>query len=225
MPVGLFWVVSAFYLLAALATLRQLIRGWRGLLDARWTAADRELAQRVGMLLLVPPAVWLHEWGHATAMWLYGATDPAIHFYFYWGYVTSSVPFTPLQSFVVALAGPLVTYALGWAMLAVALLLPLRPAIALALATCGMLQLMLVLVLYPALSLLGGWGDFTTIYRAGVPLGSLVVGIVHAASLAALAWLMGRAWMRGFWGYPCPRPWRVRWVMTSPASAPPPEGQ
>ena len=84
--------------------------------------------------------------------------------------------------------------------------------------------LLLILVIYPAMSLLGGRGDFTMIYRADVPLGSLVVGIVHAASLAAFAWLMGRDWMRGFWAYPAPRPWRLQWVMTTPASAPPPEG-
>ncbi len=173
------------------------------------------------MLLLTPPLVWLHECGHAAAMRLYGAPDPQIHFFLYWGYVTASTPFTPLQSFVVALAGPLVTWALGWALLAVALLLPLRPAVALALATCGMLQLVLVLVIYPGMSLVGGWGDFTLIYRAGVPLGSLAVGVGHVASLATFAWLMARDWMRGFWGYPRPRPWRVQWVMTAPA--PPPE--
>ena len=194
--------ISLLYALAALVTLWRLAREWRALLDDQWTPRDCSLAQLVGLFLLTPPAVWLHEWGHALAMRAFGATDPQIHFFLYWGYVTSRMPFTPLQDFLVALAGPLVTYVLGFAALVVALRAPLRPAVALALATLAVTQLVLVLIIYPAFSLLGGWGDFSTIYDARHPLLSLAVGAVHAASLAAFLWLMNRPWMRWFWFYP-----------------------
>jgi hypothetical protein len=222
MPVGTFLGWTLIYAVAALATVWRLVRGWRPLLDAEWTAADRNLAQMIGLFLLTPPAVWLHEWGHTTAMRGFGAPDPRIHFYFYWGYVTASFPFTPAQDFLVALAGPLVTYLLGVGLLAVALLVPLRPAIALVLATCGLWQLAIVLLLYPAMSLLAGWGDFIGIYRSGLPLASLVVGVVHALSLIAFLWLMKRRWMMAFLAYPRPRPWQARWV--APAGAPPSRG-
>ena len=211
-PVGTFQTASLLYAVAVLAVLWQLARGWRQLLDDEWTARDSNLAQLVGFLLLTPPAVWLHEEAHAAAMRAFGAPDPQIHFLLYWGYVTSSTPFTAMQQFFVALAGPLATYVLGIAALAVALLVPLRPAVALALATLGVLQLLLILVFYPAASLLGGWGDFTMIYNTRHLGPSLAVGAVHAASLAGFVWLMNRPWLRGFWLYPDARTLRAAWA-------------
>jgi hypothetical protein len=208
----MFQLASLVYAFAALATLWRLLREWRALLDDVWTPRDSQLAQMIGFLLLTPFAVWLHEWGHAAAMRLYGATDPQIHFFLYWGYVTSGHGFTPAQHFVVALAGPLVTYVLGWALLAVALLLPMRPAVALALAMCAVMQLLLVLLFYPAASLLGGWGDFSAIYLDDPSAASVLVGIAHVVSLVAFLRLMSLRWMQGFMDYPVPRPWRLHWV-------------
>jgi hypothetical protein len=214
-PVGSFMAVSLLSARGAVVTLWRLARDWRSLLDDVWTQGDRELAQLVGVLLLAPPAVWLHEWGHALAFRAFGAVDPQIYFFLYWGYVTARLPLTPDQELVVALAGPLVTYLLGWALLAVALLVPLRPAFALALATCAVVQLSLVLILYPAMSLVGGWGDFAMIYSPETPLASLLVGVVHALSAAAFVWLMSRVWMRGFLVVPLARPWRAQWVVSN----------
>jgi hypothetical protein len=214
MPVLSFQALALLYGIAALFTLWRLVREWRPLLDEVWTPRDVQLAQMVGFLLLTPVTVWLHEWGHAAAMRAFGATDPQIHFFFYWGYVTSPHRFTPGEQFVVSLAGPLVSYVLGIGLLALALVAPLRRAIALAVATCAILELVLILIMYPAMSLLGGWGDFVGIYESGVPGASLVVGIVHAASLVGFVWLMNRVWMRGFMSYPVPRPWRLQWVQT-----------
>jgi hypothetical protein len=208
--VDTFHAISLLYAVAALAVLWRLAREWRALLDDEWTPRDRDLAQLVGILLLTPPAVWLHEWAHATAMRGFGADDPRIHFFLYWGYVTSSRPFGPPQQFAVSLAGPLVTYLLGVLALAVALLVPLRPALALALAIFAVAQLALVLILYPAWSLLGGWGDFSVIY-SGRPLApSVAVGAVHVASLVGFLWLMKRPWMQRFWLYPRPLALRPR---------------
>ncbi|HEY7060675.1 MAG TPA: hypothetical protein VII06_04290 [Chloroflexota bacterium] len=216
MPLGAFLALALVYAVAALVTLWSVVRDWRALFDDVWTPQDNQLAQRVGFLLLTPPLVWLHELGHATAMRFYGATDPQIHFFLYLGFVTSRYPFTPIQNFVVFLAGPLVTYLLGIGLLAVALLVPLRPAVALALASCAIVNLALVLVMYPAMSLAGGWGDFVGIYQGGVPMASLVVGVVHVASLVAFGWLMNRVWMKGFLAYPVARPWRLQWRPTVP---------
>lgn len=221
-PVLLMFAVAILYAGAALFTLWRLAREWRPLLDADWTARDRELAGQVGFLLLTPVAVWLHEWGHLTVMRLFGATDPTIHYFLYWGYVDSRYPFTAMQEFWVALAGPLVSAVLGWGLLAAALLLPMRPAISLSLANCALATLFLVLVFYPAWSLLGGWGDFVAVYGAGGPTATAVVGLAHALQLALLIWLMSRLWIRGFLAYPRPRPWRLRWVAAPAPAADPP---
>src|SRR5687768_8119798 len=106
MSPGMLHAVSLLYALAAVWTLWRLVRQWRALFDPVWTRSDRDLAQMAGFLVLTPIAVWLHEWAHAAAMAAFGATDPAIHFFLYWGYVTSSRVFTPAQEFVVSLAGP-----------------------------------------------------------------------------------------------------------------------
>ncbi len=221
MPVGTFQLASLVYAVAALAALWRLLREWRPLLDDVWTPRDRQLAQMIGVMLLPPPLVWLHEWAHLTAMQVYGAPDAEIHFFLYWGYVTSRWPFTPLQEFVVALVGPLLTFVLGWACLLLPLFVPLRPAVALALATGGVTQLVLVLLLYPGMSLMGGWGDFTFIYLSGLPGPTVLVGVCHSVALVAFLWLMKRVWMQGFLAYPIPRPWRVPWEVRPAEPTPP----
>ncbi len=192
-------------------------REWRSLLDAQWTARDQS-AMLIGMLWLTPITVWLHEWGHAATMRLYGVADPQIHFFLYWGYVTGpEFPvFSPWQQLMVSLAGPVVSYVLGVVLLAVALLVPLRPALALALAACALMELSLILLWYPLYSLIWGWGDFEAIYHSAYPAAGLVVGAVNVVSLVGLAWLMKRPWMQGFLGYPHVRPWRLQWHWPTP---------
>ena len=107
---------------------------------------------------------------------------------------------------------------LGTALLAVALLVPLRPAIALALAACALMDLSLILLWYPLYSLIWGWGDFEAIYHSAFPAAGLLVGAVNVASLVGLAWLMKRPWMQGFLGYPHVRPWRLQWRWPTPGS-------
>src|SRR4051812_15147988 len=216
----LFTAISLLYALFALRTLYRLVRHWCELWDNLWTPADRELAQMVGLLLLTPPLVWLHEWGHATAFRYFGAADPQIHFFLYWGYVTAPLRLSPDQQFVVSLAGPAMTYLLGVALLAVSLLVRLPPAAALALASCAYAQLTLILIIYPGMSLLGGWGDFTAIYTAAVPTGATVVGIVQAVSLVAFLWLMQRPWLKAFMIVPRARPWELLRPPAPPAPAP-----
>ncbi|MBX5492866.1 MAG: DUF3267 domain-containing protein [Chloroflexi bacterium] len=221
-PVAVFFAVAAIYTVAAAVTLWHVIRDWRALFDARWTVRDRTLAERSGFLLLTPPLVWLHEWGHALAMRHFGAADPQIHFFLYWGYVTAQHPFTRDEAFWTALAGPLTSWVLGWALLVVALLAPLPPAAALAVAIAALTDLALVLILYPAWSLVGGWGDFVDIYRGGPPGATPLVGAAHGLSLLAFGWLLNRPWLRGFLLYPRPFPWRTRWgVHTTPGNAQP----
>ena len=83
-------------------------------------------------------------------------------------------------------------------------------------------DLALVLALYPAMSLLGGWGDFALLYFSGLLGPSLAVGVVHVGALLGFLWLMKQIWMQGFLAYPLPRPWRLPWVVVAPPQPPPP---
>jgi hypothetical protein len=74
------------------------------------------------------------------------------------------------------------------------------------------MQLLLVLLFYPAASLLGGWGDFSAIYLDDPSAASVLVGIAHVVSLVAFLRLMSLRWMQGFMVYPVPRPWRLHWA-------------
>ena len=54
-------LLSLLYIVAAAYTLWQLRSRWRPLIDAEYTPDDRNLAGRIGFLLLTPLGVLIHE--------------------------------------------------------------------------------------------------------------------------------------------------------------------
>jgi hypothetical protein len=176
-------LLSLLYVLAALYTLWQLKSRWRSLIDAEYTPDDRSLAGRTGFLLLTPIGVLLHELSHMTAATLLGARDISLSFRVYWGFVQYRGQLGPAADWVIASAGPGMSLLLG--LLAGYVALRLRPpwrdmGLSFAHAT-----LLLDLILYPAVSLLDGVGDFRWIYSRNVPTLSIVAGVVHGLGLIA----------------------------------------
>jgi hypothetical protein len=188
MPAGLMFgapadLLSLVYVAAALYTLWQLPRRWHSLVDATYTDDDRNLAGRIGFLLLTPLGVLLHELGHMLAAWLLGGRDISLSYRVYWGYVQYRGQIGPTGEWIVAAAGPAASLALGLAAGYAALRArqPWRD-IGLAFAHA---TLLLDLVLYPAMSVIGGVGDFIWIYSSRTPTLAVVAGAVHAAGLIA----------------------------------------
>ena len=191
-----FGLLSLVYLGAALYTLVQLARGWRGLLAEQPTPAARNLAGLTAFLILTPPAVYLHELGHAAAVLLTGAQLRGIGFFLYWGYTAYTGQLTPTDQWLIAAAGPAVTLALGWGAVAIGLLWRSRPAINQLITLFGILQLLQILVFYPLLTLanlgdLAG-SDFAVLYSPQTPALTLIAGVVHGVSLFLL--VAGSRW-------------------------------
>jgi hypothetical protein len=183
-------LLSLLYLVAAVYTLWQLPSRWRGLTDEAYTADDRNLGNRVGFLLLTPIGVLIHELSHMAAAMLLGARDISLSFRFYWGYVSYRGQLPPESEWVIASVGPasslLIGLAVGYA--ALRLRQPWRD-IGMSFAHT---TLLLVLVLYPGMSVIDQVGDFRWIYSANTPTLSLVAGVVHALGLAAYVVLARR---------------------------------
>jgi hypothetical protein len=176
-------LLSLLYLAVALYTLWQLPSRWRALVDDTYTEADRNLASRIGFLLLTPLGVLIHELAHMAAAALLGGRDISLSYRVYWGYVQYRGQVGPVAEWIIASAGPGASLVLGLAVGYAALRLrqPWRDiGMAFAHAT-----LLLVLVLYPGMSLIDGVGDFRWIYSSRTPTLAIVAGVVHAAGLIA----------------------------------------
>lgn len=176
-------LLSLLYVLAALYTLWQLPGRWRSLTDETYTADDRNLAGRIGFLLLTPIGVLLHELGHMAFATAFGARDISLSYRVYWGFVSYRGQLGPTEEWIVAAAGPAVSLVLGLAAGYAALRLrPVWRDVGLSFAHA---TLLLVLILYPGMSIVEGVGDFRWIYSSRTPMLSIVAGVVHAAGLIA----------------------------------------
>ncbi len=183
-------LLSLLYLGVALFTLWQLPGRWRALTDSVYTDDDRNLASRVGFLLLTPIGVLLHELAHMVAATALGGRDISLSYRVYWGYVQYRGSLGPGGEWITASAGPFASLVLGLAVgyAAIRLRQPWRDVgMSFAHAT-----LLLVLLLYPGMSVIDGVGDFRWIYSDRTPLLSTIAGVVHAAGLVAYIMLARR---------------------------------
>ena len=193
-------LLSLLYAVVALYTLWQLPGRWRALTDADYTADDRNLANRVGFLLLTPLGVLAHEAAHYLAAEVLGAQRTSLSFRVYWGYVTYAPRLGPLDDWIVAAVGPAASLALGLAALAAAT--RLRDAWRDVLLGFAHATLLLVLIFYPAMSAVDRVGDFVTIYGRAPDGLAVAAGAVHSLGLAAYLFVirgLGRQDRRHAW--------------------------
>jgi hypothetical protein len=176
-------LLSLLYLAVAVYTLWQLPGRWRSLVDETYTDEDRNLAGRIGFLLLTPLGVLIHELSHMVAATLLGGRDISLHFRFYWGYVQYRGQVGPTAEWIIASAGPGASLLLGLIVGYAAL--RLRPPWRDVGMSFAHATLLLDLVLYPGMSVVDGVGDFRWIYSSQTPMLSVVAGVVHAAGLVA----------------------------------------
>jgi hypothetical protein len=108
-----FNLIAWVYLGIAVLTAWRLVQAGRATFDDELTAADRRLVGATAFYLVTPLGVVLHELGHAVLVWTLGGRIVGWHFLFYWGYVVPDRSFGAYGDFGVALAGNLVTLAIG----------------------------------------------------------------------------------------------------------------
>ena len=179
-----FLLLSLFYIGVGITYLVRFLRHWRSLWDDDLTADDAKLAASSAFFLLIPPTVALHELGHAVAVRAYGLEVLGWVFYGYMG----AVAHHPTQAgdfgnFVIALAGNLVTLAIGVGVLAFGLRRPGHPVRNILAIELGRQSLFLVLVFYPLICVVFD-GDFRRIYDVQrTPIASAVALVAHVAIL------------------------------------------
>jgi hypothetical protein len=171
------------------ATVIDLRKNWSAIWDDNLTSKDRQILLRCALFLLMPIAVFLHELGHAWATVSFGGQVAEFHYGIIWGYVVPSGTFTDGQLLFIYLAGNLVELILG---LFVLCLVPLsrKPPLTLLMTYFGLWTVAATIVFYPALSLVGMYGDWIAIYRTPLVSVKIVIGAIHLLLIALLAFLV-----------------------------------
>ena len=189
-----FMIISLVYVGIGVRTLYRVIAHWRELWDDDVTIADLRIARSAAFYLLVPPAVALHELGHAVVVWILGSEVIGWMFLGYMGFVVH--PSTgAIGDFAIALAGNAVTLAIGAGALAFGVLRPRHPIRNLLFVELGRQSLFLVLAFYPVLCITFD-GDFRTIYNfRATPIASAIVAALNASIIGiGYFWLWKRRW-------------------------------
>ena len=188
---SLFNIFSFIYLFRGLQLLNQLRREWASLKTEPMTAHKKYLGDQASFFVAVPIGVFLHEGGHALAVWLFGGQVVEFGYRVFWGYVVPQGTFTAVQDWFISLAGTLGNLIFG-----LVLWLALRNH-----AVSGFryfalrafrFQLHFALIYYPIFTLFLPIGDWITIYHFGAtPVPSAITAVIHAA-LLILFWQADR---------------------------------
>lgn len=181
--------VDLIFGLALVGTLVMLIRRRRTFWDSDFTADDRRLATQAAVFVVPPVIVFVHELGHILGVWAVGGRVLGFHYGLIEGSVTVAGGLSPSADWFVAAAGNLTGGLLG---LAIAVIggrsIRLRRPLRCVLILGGLIEVGVQLVLYPLLSLSGGFGDWTVIYDFGAtPVLSTLTAVAHVGAILAVA--------------------------------------
>lgn len=194
MPLGGFGLLSLFYVFIGIRFLIQFIPRRKAIFDDNFTPYDRSMLGQAAFFILLPISVALHELGHAIAIWAMGGQVLDFGFYFFSGYVSYDPRgFSDVQQTVIAFAGTFVNLLLIVIALAVVFLKnpPLRAPWNELLLQFVFISGINALVFYPAMDLLLNIsGDWSQMYRSGVPWLTAIIVIVQVAFIAAGWWGM-----------------------------------
>ena len=200
MPLGGFGLLSLFYVFIGVRFLFQFIPRRKAVFDNNLTPYDRSMLGQAAFFILLPISVALHELGHAVAIWAMGGQVLDFGFYFFSGYVSYDPRgFSDVQQTLIAFAGTFVNLLL--IVIALAIVFLKRPPLR---APWNELLLQFVfisginaLVFYPAMDLLLNIsGDWSQMYRSGIPWLTAIIVITQVAFIAAGWWGMRNPGMR-----------------------------
>lgn len=194
MPLGGFGLLSLFYIFVGVRFLIQFIPRRKQIFDDNFTAYDRSMLGQAAFFILLPVSVALHELGHAMAIWAMGGQVLDFGFYFFSGYVSyNPTGFSDVQQTLIAFAGTFVNLVLIVIALAVVFLKkpPLRAPWNELLLQFVFISGINALVFYPAMDLLLNIsGDWSQMYRSGVPWLTAIIVVVQVAFIAIGWWGM-----------------------------------
>lgn len=200
MPLGGFGLLSLFYIFLGVRFVLQFMPRRKEIFDNNFTQYDRSMLGQAAFFILLPVSVALHELGHAIAIWAMGGKVLDFGFYFFSGYVSYDPRgFSAVQQTIVAFAGTFVNLLLIVLALAVVFLKrpPLRPPWNELLLQFVFISGINALIFYPLMDLaLNISGDWSQMYRSGVPWLTAVIVIVQVGFIAAGWWGMHNEGMR-----------------------------
>ena len=189
---SLFNIFSLIYLFRGLQLLNQLRREWIPLKTEPLTTHKKYLGDQASFFVAVPIGVFLHEGGHALAVWLFGGQVAEFGYRVFWGYVVPQGTFTAFQDWFISLAGTLGNLIFG-----LVLWLLLRNHISSSYRYFALrafrFQLHFALIYYPIFTLFLPVGDWTTIYNfQATPIASAITAVSHLTILL-LFWQADRS--------------------------------
>lgn len=181
--VTFFDLFSLLYLFRSLQLLNRIRQQWASLVANPLTQQKKHLAEQASFFVAVPPGVFVHELGHALAVWLFGGQVVEFGYRVFWGFVRPSGTFTDAQDWFISLAGTLGSLAFG-----VAVWLWLRGHRSEAFRYFGLrafrFQVYFALIYYPIFTIILPIGDWATIYDFGdTPVLSAATAVFHAGLL------------------------------------------
>jgi tetratricopeptide (TPR) repeat protein len=180
---GLFDILALIYVFRSLQLSVTIWRERQKIKTPPLTRLKKHLAEQAAFFIAVPIGVFVHEFGHAAATWLFGGRVIEFGYRAFWGYVVPQGSFSPTQDWFISLAGTLGSLAFG---LSVWLLF--RKHSYDSYRYFGLrafrFQVFFSLIYYPIFTLIGFVGDWRSIYNFGAtPLASGVTALSHVGLL------------------------------------------
>lgn len=163
---GLFNIFSLIYIFRSLQLLATIGREWSSVMQEPLTHRKKYFAEQAAFFIAVPVGVFLHEFGHALAVWVSGGQVAEFGYRVFWGYVVPQGMFTPAQGWFISLSGTLGSLIFG-----AGIWLLFKENSHSALSYFGLrafrFQVFFSTIYYPVFTLLGFEGDWRSIYDFG----------------------------------------------------------
>ncbi len=183
---SLFTIYALSQLRYTWRVLQAMRRQGKGLSEPPLTFEKKRLVDEAAVYVAVPISIFLHEFGHAVAVWAFGGHVVEFGFFFFWGYVLPDRAFPPTAQWIISSAGT-------WANLGLALAVWLAwrrraaPVWRYAAVRVARFQLIFALIMYPVFTALLALGDWRVIYNFNLtPILSGLTGLAHSILLIGL---------------------------------------
>jgi tetratricopeptide (TPR) repeat protein len=180
---GLFDIFAIIYAFRSLQLSAKIWREWQQIKHPPLTRYKKHLAEQASFFVAVPIGVFVHEFGHALATWLFGGRVVDFSYRVFWGFIVPQGSFTPAQDWFISLAGTLGSLIFG-----ISAWLLFRSHANGVLRYFGLrafrFQVYFSLIYYPVFTLIGFVGDWRSIYDFGAtPLASALTVPFHVGVL------------------------------------------